>query len=314
MVSTKKWLDILPESGVVGILGKRRQGKTALAYHLAEERHQQNESPAVVLGPPLALKSKFPSWFTIVSELGEFLRYPNHTAIIDEGSLQLHARQSLSRQHTEFDQILSLCGQLGQLFIFCTHHSRKLDPLVVEEYEVLAFKVPGQMHTRMERREIRQWSERARAALLEISEEERKQWAYVLYDDLDQEALLPNPLPSFWCDEISKAVSIAVTQEGLDSLVREQAVPKDSILEVDDIRRALYGASLGVWDSNPELKDKIVHCAETLKPVVCYETEWSLTIKQEALARLEECFVYEDMPGELARLKQRLMTCLTADL
>ena len=208
----KKWLDILPASGVVGILGRRRQGKTALAYHLAEERQREKGTPAVVLGPPLELASKFPPWFTIVSELGDFLRYPSHTAIIDEGSLQLHARQALAHQHTEFDQALSLCGQLDQLFIFCTHHSRKLDPLVVEEYEVLAFKLPGSMHTRMERRDIQEWSQRARVALLNLPEEERKEWSFVLYDDLEEETLLRNPLPSFWSDAISKAVSIATIQ------------------------------------------------------------------------------------------------------
>jgi hypothetical protein len=242
----KKWLDILPASGVVGVLGKRRQGKTALAYYIAEERHRENGTPAVVLGPPLELASKFPPWFTIVTELGDFLRYPSHTAIIDEGSLQLHARQALARQHTEFDQALSLCGQLDQLFVFCTHHSRKLDPLVVEEYEVLAFKLPGQMHTKMERREIRQWSERARAALLQISEDERKEWAFVLYDDLDQETLVHNPLPSFWCDEISKAVSMAITQEhrgdhqDLDVLVREQEVKIPEVVWCKTCSRPAY--------------------------------------------------------------------------
>ena len=193
-------------------------------------------TPAVVLGPPLELASKFPSWFTIVLELSDFRRYPNHTAIVDEGSFPLHARQALSRQHTEFDQALSLCGQMEQLFIFCTHHSRKLDPLAVEEYEVLAFKLPGKMHTRMERPEVREWSAMARKALLDFPEEERKEWTFVLYDDLDEEVLLRNPLPSFWCDEISKAVSTALTQkdrEGLhdlDAIVREQEVKSPDVV------------------------------------------------------------------------------------
>ena len=52
-----------------------------------------------------------------------------------------------------FDQVLSPCGQLDQLFIFCTHHSRKLDLNIVTEYEVLAFKFPNKMHTKLERRE-----------------------------------------------------------------------------------------------------------------------------------------------------------------
>jgi len=209
----KQWSEILPASGVMGILGKRRMGKTALAYHVAELRHQQLDKPAVVLGPPLHLASKFPDWVKIVTDLQEFLQYPGHTAILDEGSLSLHARQSLARDHTGFDQVLSMCGQLDQLVILNTHHSRKLDPLMVMEYELLAWKLPGEMHTRMDRPEVRRWSQQARAKLLAVPEAERKQWAWVLYNDLEEDALVANPLPSFWCDEISRAVSIAMKEE-----------------------------------------------------------------------------------------------------
>ena len=150
-----QWADILPDSGVMGILGKRRMGKSALAYHVAELRHANLGKPAVVLGPPVQMASKFPDWVKIITDLQEFAKYPGHTAILDEGSLSMHARQALTRDHTEFDQVFSLCGQRDQLFIFNTHHSRKLDPLMVMEYELLAFKLPGKMHTRMDRREIR---------------------------------------------------------------------------------------------------------------------------------------------------------------
>jgi ribosomal protein L37E len=238
-----KWLKVIPQSGVMGILGKRRQGKTALAYHIAEQRHSELGLSAVVLGPPLSMKSKFPNWFSIITDLKDFIHYPAHTAILDEGSLPLHARRSLSRDHSAFDQALSLCGQLNQLFIFNTHHSRKLDILAIEEYEVLAFKFPGKMHTVMERPEIRPWSQKAREVLLTVPEEERKAWTYVFYDDLDQAGLLTNPLPSFWCDEISKAVSIAVTQErgdDLDTLVREQETKIPEVVWCKQCGRPAY--------------------------------------------------------------------------
>lgn len=237
------WVDILPETGVMGILGKRRMGKSALAYHVAELRHQQLDKPAVVLGPPVQLASRFPDWVKIVTDLQEFLRYPGHTAILDEGSLSLHARQSLAREHTAFDQVLSLCGQLDQLFILNTHHSRKLDPLMVMEFELLVFKLPGEMHTRMDRRELRQWSTDARERLLAVPEGERKAWSWVLYDDLEEEALVPNPLPSFWCDEISRAVSVALTQE------QARTRPEDGVAAARRAREARNEAARQYWAS-----------------------------------------------------------------
>ena len=141
------WLDVLPKSGTVGILGRHQYGKSALAYHIAEERHKVMDKPAVVLGPPLSLQARFPKWAHIVTDLTDLRMYPEHTAILDESSWPLHARQSMARNHVSFDQAMSVSVQLGQLFIFCTHHSRKLDPNIVTEYEVLAWKMPKRMYT-----------------------------------------------------------------------------------------------------------------------------------------------------------------------
>ena len=279
-MNNRNWSDILPANGVMGILGKRRQGKSALAYHVAELRHQLLDKPAVVLGPPPQMASKFPDWVAIITDLQEFAKYPGHTAILDEGSLSMHARESLARDHTAFDQVFSLCGQRDQLFVFNTHHSRKLDPLMVMEYELLAYKLPGKMQTRMDRREIRQWSTTARERLLKVPEAERKAWSWVLWDDLEEEALLTNPLPSFWCDEISKAVSIAMQGEERGEV---------TLNELDTLRSAFYRASLPVWDSLPELRDDLVGCADLLKPVVNMEAPWDPAIGPELAARLRTC-------------------------
>ena len=67
--TTPGWMDILPASGVMGTLGKRREGKSALAYHIAELRYQGQGTPACVLGPPPGLAEKFPRWITTVTDL-----------------------------------------------------------------------------------------------------------------------------------------------------------------------------------------------------------------------------------------------------
>ena len=240
----KKWLDILPESGTVGILGRHQYGKSALSYHIAEERHRVMGKEAVVLGPPLSLRDRFPDWIHIVTDLRDLRRYHGHTVILDESSWSLHARQTMAKDHIGFDKAMSVSVQLNQLCIFCTHHARKLDPNVVTEYEVLAWKMPKRMHTLMERREIRRWAEEARDALLAFPPEQRKAYTYVLYDDLEEVAVLRNPLPSFWCEEIRTAASRALLDqmavENLDALVREREVTIPEVVWCKDCGRPAY--------------------------------------------------------------------------
>lgn len=230
------WMAVLPSSGSIGILGKKRQGKSGAAYHIAELRNTAHGIPAIALGPPVSMAAEFPPWVTIATDIHDLLRHPKHTVIFDEGSLAAHARKAV--KNTDLDVIQSLCGQLEQLFIFCTHHSRKLDVNLVADYDILAFKRPGRLQAELERSIMKEYSERARDALLRIPEQERKQWSYVYYDDLDAEALIHNPLPSFWTDRLSAAVSIGMA-EGV-------AVTGD----VDAVRRLCYDLALSVWDTD----------------------------------------------------------------
>ena len=56
---------------------------------------------------------------------------------------------------------------------------------------------------------------------------------------------MPNPLPTFWCDEISKAVSIAFTGEerngvDLDALMMEREVKIPEVVWCKDCGRPAY--------------------------------------------------------------------------
>ncbi len=210
------WDKILPESGLVGIFGKQRMGKSGLMYYIAEMRWKMLRTPAVTCGPPASLQAKFPDWMTVIPfdeihTLGDFRGY---TCMIDEGSLPLHARNALGKNHLLFDEFMSFSGQRDQLLMVCTHHSTKLDINIVREWDVLAFKQPKKMYTLMERESVRAWVLRARDLLVTIPDKtERKKFTYVLYDDLDEETIAENPLPSFWCDEISIAMSMLGANE-----------------------------------------------------------------------------------------------------
>lgn len=298
------WLDILPRVGTVGILGRHQYGKSALAYHIAEERHRALGSDAVVLGPPLTLKDKFPEWVHLVDGLQELRLYPNHTVILDESSWPLHARQSLHRDHVGFDKAMSVAGQLGQLFIFCTHHSRKLDPNVVTEYEVLAWKLPKRMHVLMERPDIRQWAQEARAALMSYPIENRKKYTYVLYDDLEESAVLENPLPTFWSEDIRTAAA--------KSLLEDMAAV-DVGTELLDAVRGLAQASLDIWDEQPDLRERLIDAREQLNTVWKGEATFNEDTKARALEAISPALSCPGPAGQrVAKIYQRLAVLTVA--
>ena len=202
------WSDILPQTGVVAIFGKRGMGKTALAYYLAELGYNQSQRQAVVYGPPLAIQRVLPSYFAVRTELMHLQSERGKTVIVDEGSMALHARRSMSEDNLDFDRLMSLCRQRSQLLIVCTHHSTKLDIEVVREADVLAFKQPSVMHMKMERRSIRDLVASARYAFNQLPEGKRKRWAYCWWEEEDKKGFVYNPLPSFWSNEISVAVGM----------------------------------------------------------------------------------------------------------
>lgn len=237
----------------MAILGKRRMGKSALAYHLAELRHQDSKANAAVYGPPVELEKLLPPYFKVLTELGDVGRRHNSTVIIDEGSMPLHARRAMDQGHVDFDEALSLCAQRNQLLILCTHHSKKLDPLVVRDLDLLAFKRPSKLQSEMERAELKKMSRAARSFFMGMPEAEQKTWSYVFWDDFDSEGRIPNVLPSFWSPTISTAIGMGATKTQFGDEVRV-------------IYSKVHFLALEVWDKFPELREDILLCAAILEP------------------------------------------------
>lgn len=247
------WQSVLPASGSMAILGKRRMGKSALAYYLAELRHQDSQANAAVYGPPVELEKYLPAYFKVLVDLSEVGRRHDSTVIIDEGSMPLHARRAMEQGHIDFDEALSLCAQRNQLLILCTHHSKKLDPMVVRDLDLLAFKRPSKLQSEMERAELRRLSKAARSFFQGMPEAEQKTWSYVFWDDFDCEGRIANVLPSFWSPTISTAIGMGAgkTQYGDEARLMYSKV---------------YSVALDVWDKVPELRDKLLEGGKLIKP------------------------------------------------
>lgn len=240
---SSKWIEILPEYGTMIVLGRKRHGKTGLAYHIGEERHDCLGKRMAVWGPGASVRPLLPDWIEIATSLEHLMTFKDRTLVIDEGSLASHARDWRSASAMELDQAISLSGQRRQLLIDCTHHSRKLDPLLLREADVLAFKIPTKMHTKMERGEIRTWSLEARDRLLALAEGVRKAWTWALWDDFEEEGLVENPLPTFWRQEISEATSAALDEDGD---LPEQTIPMQVSPEERQLLQIVRSGHVGV--------------------------------------------------------------------
>jgi hypothetical protein len=244
-----RWNEALPPFGTVGILGKKGQGKSVLAYYLAEIRHQTTGTRVAALGPPFSFKDILPDWITIVGTLPELMEHVGSILVMDEGSMNLHSRRTMSKQSVEMDQAMSLTRQNEQLFIWCTHNSKKMDPMVMRDLDMLAYKTPSTMHVKMERSEIKSFTAEARKFLMQEEDpDRRKTLTVVYYDDFDERAILKNGVPSFWSEDLSKAVAVAQTEQNslgeIDGPVREVEITQKEYELVRLLRQNQSGLNM----------------------------------------------------------------------
>jgi len=158
-------LRFVPKVGVILIMGDLGMGKSAEAHAIAETLHKAYHKPAVIHLPiiPDRFKNKvqalLPKWVKVVTD--RKLWPKGGVIIIDEAAQQAHARRTQSKEAIELDNLLSIARQREQLIIFISHHSRKLDPNIVQQVTQIHWKQPTYAHQLFERDEMQDFSMRA---------------------------------------------------------------------------------------------------------------------------------------------------------
>jgi hypothetical protein len=92
---------------------------------------------------------------------------------------------------------------LGQRFIFAVHALRRLDVGLVLDCNAILFKQPSLLHSKLERGETRELTALAERHFNSLKEEDPRKYVFVLSHDFEE--FIEVPLPSFWCEELSKA-------------------------------------------------------------------------------------------------------------
>ena len=187
-----QWYDSISPPCCALVLGKRRSGKSALCNWLLYLLSKKYNLEAFIVGMPKEKRSLLPDFITPLDSLDNLPE--NSIIFIDEASLKFYAKAYNTSEAKIMDHIVSLSGQRNQIILFATHTSRKFQASLLLDMDVLIFKEPSILHTRLERHEIKDLTHSAYKKFLGTPEKARKRYSYVF--TADNEYYLENPLPS----------------------------------------------------------------------------------------------------------------------
>ena len=165
-----RWASI-PKVGSIYIMGHRGQGKSALAWYIADSYRKKAGYPRRVAAysfPPEASKA-LPRWITHVDSTSEIsgLKQP-HIIIVDESVFHVNSRRSQSTDNLDFTKLLAVIRHKGHLLVFISQSSRQVDIQVIEGFDLVLMKAPSLLQVRSARAELRPEIEEAYSLFLSL--------------------------------------------------------------------------------------------------------------------------------------------------
>lgn len=222
-LEAEKWSTIIQHPSLPVILGKRGSGKSCLSYRIAE--HLRSRAPVYVVALPDLSKKYLPGWMGMVCTLEDL---PNNSiGIVDEAYILYHSRLSMTVAAKEMSIAINLSRQKNQTIVFVSQDSMQIDRNILGAADVIIFKEPSLLQTKIDRPEIRSMLEKASLAFQEISGDRRK-WAYVFSQAKGEIGLIESGIPTFWTDGLSRAFANSgeSTPLAAKAVTLEERIPK----------------------------------------------------------------------------------------
>ena len=206
-----RWSSV-PKVGSIYIMGHRGQGKSALAWHIADTHRKKAGYPRRVAAycfPPAAARA-LPKWITHIDTTSAVsaLKKP-HIIVIDESVFHVNSRRSQSADNLDFTKLLAVIRHKGHLLVFISQTSRQVDIQVIEGFDLVLMKAPSLLQVRSARAELRPEIEEAYGLFSEMRGDTRKK-VYMFDPHKGGRAMLPASMPSWWTQKVSKAYSTVV--------------------------------------------------------------------------------------------------------
>jgi len=206
-----RWTSI-PKVGSVYIMGHRGQGKSALAWYIADSHRKKAGYPKAVAAysfPPEAAKA-LPRWINHIDTTAAVsaLKKP-HIIVIDESVFHVNSRRSQSTDNLDFTKLLAVIRHKGHLLIFISQTSRQVDIQVIEGFDLVLMKAPSLLQVRSARAELRPEIEEAHNRFSDMRGDTRKK-VFMFDPHHGGTAMLPASMPSWWTQRVSKAYAAVI--------------------------------------------------------------------------------------------------------
>jgi len=195
-------LSVIPETGVILIMGRRGSGKSGLAHEIMAQVHARRKMGGALLLPSIGKKPRLPAWIKVVSSTKQLP--VKSVCVIDEAAQVAHARRSQSAQAIEIDNLVSISRQRQQLIVLVSHHARKLDLNLIHDADKILWKEPTEAHALFERDELQVFTRKALEFFGAIKGTKARQRAtYVMDLHHLQFCWFNNGLASWWTEDVS---------------------------------------------------------------------------------------------------------------
>ena len=206
-----RW-DSVPKVGSIYIMGHRGQGKSALAWHIADTYRKKAGYPKLVAAysfPSEATKA-LPKWISHIDSISQVsaLKRP-HIIVIDESVFHVNSRRSQSADNLDFTKLLAVIRHKGHLLIFISQTSRQVDIQVIEGFDLVLMKAPSLLQVRAARAELRPEIEEAYNLFSTMRGDTRKK-VFMFDPHRGGTGMLPASMPTWWTAKVSKAYSAVI--------------------------------------------------------------------------------------------------------
>jgi len=203
---TIKWQEIIKPETVSIILGRKGFGKSALAYWLCDDNAKRHNLLPVVINLPRERQHLLPQSF-VIRGLDDVPRLSDAVIIIDEGTTMLPAGQKKLEEMVK--GYVALSRQRNQIILFIFHASSDVGSRILRGVDVILIKEPSQRQIQHGSKDswwfnlLSEAKERFEA--LADMGQNPKEFTFIDAEEPEFRGILKNPLPDFWCDDLSKA-------------------------------------------------------------------------------------------------------------
>jgi hypothetical protein len=186
------------------IAGRRKSGKSALMYRLAEIAYTLRPRPIYVVNLPVSVATLLPEWIRPLHR-SQIDKVTDSILLFEESALVAFSRSWYSSFNKLLSKLNAIAYHKRQSHIYVVQNMSLLDRNVISLIDVLMLKDYNYVQYKLEREELREIVGTAAVMLRQISAQERVKYAVVigLYDY--PPFLFEYRLPSFWREELAYA-------------------------------------------------------------------------------------------------------------